>query len=67
MFKHGHRTVCSGLVGGLLDVVVIELEALIEVVQSRAADQYRLGRRRRPRIRTCEQRDHKERQRVLAN
>ena len=38
-FEHGHRAVCSsglvgGLVGGLLDV--LELEAVFEVVQSRA-------------------------------
>ena len=40
---------CGGdLVGGLLDVLVIELEAVVEVVQSRAADQYRWGWRCRP-------------------
>jgi hypothetical protein len=35
--------VCSGvLIGGLLDV--LELEAVVEVVQSRAESQYRWGR-----------------------
>ena len=32
--EHGHRAVCGGgLAGGLLDV--LELEAVVEVVQSR--------------------------------
>ena len=36
--EHGHRVVCSGVLGGgLLDV--FELEAVVEVVQSWAADQ----------------------------
>ena len=55
-FEHGHRTVCGGvLVGGLLDV--LELETVVEVVQSRAENQYRWSRRRRPWTRTCEQMD----------
>ena len=33
-FEHGHRAVCGGdLVGDLLDDIVIELEAVVEVVQ----------------------------------
>ena len=55
-FEHGHRAGCSGvLLGGLLDV--LELEAAVEVVQSCAADQYRLGHQRRRQSCTCEQRD----------
>ena len=35
-----HRAVCGGgLGGGLLDVLVIELVAVVKVVHSRAADQ----------------------------
>ena len=38
IFKHGHRAVCSGvLIGSLLDV--LEVEAVVEVVQSWAAEQ----------------------------
>ena len=68
-FEHGHRAVCGGgLGGGLLDVLVIELKAVVEVVQSRVADQYRWGRwgRRWPWNCTCEQRDYRERQGTLA-
>ena len=45
-FEHGHRAVCGGgVVGGPLDV--LECEALVEVVQSRAENRYRWGRQRR--------------------
>ena len=51
--------VCGGgIIGCLLDV--LELEAVVEVVQSRAENRYRWGRRRQPWSRTCEQRDHRE-------
>ena len=66
---HGHRAVCGGDlgVGDVLDNLIIELEVVVEVVQSRVKTRYRWGRRRRPRNSACEQRDHRERQRTLAN
>ena len=52
-FEHEHRALCGGvLVSDLLDV--LEVEAVVEVVQSQAENRYRWGRQHRPWNRTFE-------------